>query len=110
MELHKDTPVLLFSTRQEWYRWLEKNHEKFSAVWIKFAKKNSGEVSITYDEALESALCFGWIDGLINKYDEKFYVTRFTPRKSKSVWSKRNVELVEQLIREKKMHASGLVV
>lgn len=110
MELHKDTPVLLFSSAQEWSRWLEKNHDKFPAIWIKFAKKNSGEVSITYDEALECALCFGWIDGLINKYDEKFYVTRFTPRKPKSVWSKRNVELVEQLIRDKKMHASGMVV
>lgn len=110
MELHKDTPVLLFSSPQEWYHWLEKNHDKFSAIWIKFAKKNSGAVSITYDEAVLGALCFGWIDGLLNKLDEKFYVVRFTPRKPKSVWSKRNVELVEQLIRDKKMHAAGMVV
>ena len=108
MEIHKDTPVFLFKNSAEWEEWLLHNHDKFPAVWIKFAKKNSGAVSITYDEALEVALCFGWIDGLINKYDETFYVTRFTPRKAKSVWSKRNVELVEQLISGGKMRSSGL--
>jgi uncharacterized protein YdeI (YjbR/CyaY-like superfamily) len=110
MELHKNTPVLLFRIPKEWEDWLENNHDKFPAIWIKFAKKNSLAVSISYDEALEVALCYGWIDGLINKYDEKYYVTRFTPRKAKSIWSKRNVELVEQLIQERKMRASGLAV
>ena len=108
MELYKDTPILLFKTPKEWEVWLEKQHDKFPAVWIKFAKKNSGAVSITYDEALEVALCFGWIDGLLNKFDEQFYVVRFTPRTNKSIWSKRNVDLVEQLIKDKKMRPSGL--
>ncbi len=109
MELHKDTPVFLFETPNEWEDWLSKNHDKFSAVWIKFAKKNSGVVSISYDEALEVALCFGWIDGLLNKFDDKHYVIRFTPRKAKSVWSKKNVEHVETLIMEGKMQPAGLV-
>jgi len=110
VELHKETPVLLFKTATEWEEWLVKNHDTFPAVWIKFAKKDTGAVSVTYDEALEVALCYGWIDGLINAYDEKYYLTRFTPRKAKSVWSKRNVELVERLVREGRMHASGLQV
>ena len=110
MELYKDTPVLLFKTSFDWERWLVENHDKFPALWIKFAKKNSGVVSITYDEAVEVGLCFGWIDGLLNKFDEIFYVIRFTPRKVKSVWSKRNQEIVARLIAEKKMHRSGLQV
>jgi uncharacterized protein YdeI (YjbR/CyaY-like superfamily) len=108
METHKDTPVFLFKNTTEWEQWLAKNHDKFPAIWIKFARKNSGAASISYDEVLEVALCYGWIDGLINKYDEVYYVTRFTPRKAKSVWSKRNVEIVGQLISEGKMHSSGL--
>lgn len=110
VELHKDTPMLLFKTSDEWEKWLSKNYNTFPAIWVKFAKKNSGAASITYDEALEVALCYGWIDGLINAYDEKYYLTRFTPRKVKSVWSKRNVQLVEKLIREGKMQPSGLQV
>ena len=110
MELYKDTPVLLFKTSVAWEQWLSENHDKFHAIWIKFAKKNSGVVSITYDEAVEVGLCFGWIDGLLNKFDETFYVVRFTPRKVKSVWSKRNQEIVVRLIAEKKMHKSGLQV
>ena len=110
VELYKDTPILLFKTPKEWEEWLSKNYDKFPAIWIKLAKKNTGAVSITSDEALEVALCYGWIDGLINKFDDKYYLTRFTPRKSKSIWSKRNVELVEQLTHKGKMHASGLAL
>ncbi len=108
MELYKDIPICLFKTPKEWEEWLHKNHDKFSAIWMKFAKKNSGVVSITYVEALQTALCYGWIDGLINKYDEKFYLTRFSPRKPQSVWSKSNRELVEKLIKDGKMQPSGL--
>jgi uncharacterized protein YdeI (YjbR/CyaY-like superfamily) len=110
MELYKDTPIFMFKTPKEWETWLSKNHDKFTAVWIKFAKKGSRAISITYDEALEVALCYGWIDGLINAYNEQYYLTRFTPRKPKSVWSKRNVELVERLIREGKMRPRGLAL
>lgn len=108
MEVHKQTPVYLFKTLKEWEEWLDKNYDTFSAVWLKFAKKASGTVSVTYDEALQVALCYGWIDGLINKYDEKYYLTRFTPRKSKSVWSKTNRQAVEKLIVEGKVQPSGM--
>lgn len=107
MELYKETPVLLVKNQKELEEWLKKNHEKFPAVWIKFAKKNSDAISITYDEALEVSLCYGWIDGLLNKFDDQFYVIRFTPRKKQSIWSKRNVEQAERLIKAGKMQAHG---
>lgn len=108
MELFKDVLVLLFEKPQEFEKWLNKNNDTYPAIWLKFAKKNTGAVSITYDEALEVALCYGWIDGLINKYDEKYYLTRFTPRKVQSIWSKTNRETVERLIKEDKMRPSGM--
>lgn len=108
METHKELPVLLFEKSQEWEEWLSKNYDKFSAVWIKCAKKNTGAVSISYEQSLEIALCYGWIDGLINKYDEQYYVTRFSPRKPQSVWSKTNREVAEKLVKEGKMQKSGL--
>ncbi|HSX09540.1 MAG TPA: YdeI/OmpD-associated family protein [Candidatus Saccharimonadales bacterium] len=108
MELYKDIPIFLFETPKEFENWLNKNHHAFSAVWIKFAKKKSGAVSISYDEALEVAICYGWIDGLLNKFDEKYYVVRFTPRKKQSIWSKVNKNTVGRLIKEGKMKPSGL--
>jgi uncharacterized protein YdeI (YjbR/CyaY-like superfamily) len=110
MELHKDVPVFLFRTQIEWEEWLGKNYDKFPAIWLKFAKKNAGETSINYAEALQVALCYGWIDGLINKYDNKYYLTRFSPRKPNSVWSKTNRESIEKLIAEGKVHPSGMNV
>jgi uncharacterized protein YdeI (YjbR/CyaY-like superfamily) len=109
MEMLKDLPVYLFTTPKEWEAWLSENYNKVHAVWIKFAKRDSGAVSVSYDEALQVALCYGWIDGLINKYDKKFYVTRFSPRKSHSIWSKTNRELAEKLISEGKMRTGGLI-
>lgn len=108
MELHKNIPVLLFLNVTDWESWLHANNNKYQAIWLKFAKKNTGAHSINYDEALQIALCYGWIDGLINKYDEMYYLTRFTPRKAQSVWSKGNRELAQQLIKQKKMKPSGL--
>ena len=108
MELHKDLPVYLFTATKEWEEWLENNYDKVTAIWLKFAKKNTGAVSITYDEALEVALCYGWIDGLINKFDETYYLTRFSPRKPQSVWSKTNRAAVERLLKEGKMQPGGL--
>jgi uncharacterized protein YdeI (YjbR/CyaY-like superfamily) len=109
MEMHKNTPVYLFTKPEEWADWLDKNYASIPAIWMKFAKKNSEATSISYDEALDVALCYGWIDGLINGYDEKYYLTRFTPRGPKSIWSKRNREHIARLILEKKMKPSGLV-
>lgn len=100
--------IVAFETPHAWELWLEAHHKDTQAVWVRFYKKASGKRTITYDEALDEALCFGWIDGLVNKYDEESYLQRFTPRKKKSNWSKRNTEHVERLIKLKKMRASGL--
>ena len=71
---HSDTLILYFKTPNEFEKWMEQNHDTVTEIWMKFAKKSSGIVSINYDQALDVALCFGWIDGLANKYDEDFYI------------------------------------
>jgi uncharacterized protein YdeI (YjbR/CyaY-like superfamily) len=110
MQLHKDTPVYLFESQKQFDDWLGNNNDKFLAIWLKIAKKNTGAISVSYDEALQVALCYGWIDGLINKYDEKYYLTRFTPRKKTSVWSKSNQLLGDKLIAEGRMKPTGLKI
>lgn len=95
-------------TRKEWRKWLQKNYDKEYAVWLIFYKKGSNEPSITYAEAVEEALCFGWIDSVPNKIDESKYKQMFSQRKKKSVWSKINKERIERLIKENLMHEVGL--
>ena len=97
-----------FSTPAEFREWLEQNHDSASELLIGFHKKASGKKSITYAEALDEALCFGWIDGVRKKLNETSYVQRFTPRKARSIWSNINVRHVERLKKEGRMHASGL--
>lgn len=99
-------PIILFKTEKDWIDWLEKNGTE-AGVWVKIAKKNSGVKSINYQQALDVALCYGWIDGLKHKYDEKCFLQRFTPRKPKSNWSKINREKVERFIAEGKMKPAG---
>jgi uncharacterized protein YdeI (YjbR/CyaY-like superfamily) len=100
-------PVILFETQEKWGSWLEKN-EAAAGIWVQIAKKGSGINSINYQETLEVALCFGWIDGVKNAYDEKTWVQRFTPRKPNSKWSKINRNKAEELIAAGKMRPSGL--
>jgi len=97
-----------FSTPAEFRKWLQENHDKASELMIGFHRKSSGKKSITYHEALDEALCFGWIDGVRRKLNETSYEQRFTPRKPRSIWSLVNVRHVERLKEEGKMHASGL--
>jgi len=97
-----------FKTPNQWRNWLAKHHAQPEGIWLRFFKKASGAKSITYAEALDEALCFGWIDGQLKKYDSESWVQKFTPRRSKSVWSKRNREHVARLIKEKRMTAAGL--
>lgn len=97
-----------FSTPAEFRKWLEQNHDKASELMIGFHRKASGKKSITYPEALDEALCFGWIDGVRRKLDETSYVQRFTPRKPKSIWSLVNVRHVERLKKEGRMQPPGL--
>lgn len=107
METYKELPVLFFADQQQWERWLAEHYAEPSGAWLKFAKKDSGITSLSYDPALKIALCYGWIDGQTKGVDETYYLQKFTPRRSKSIWSKRNVGIVEQLIQEGKMQPSG---
>ena len=106
---HKDLPVYSFKTDADFWDWLSKNYQHSKGFWLRFYKKDSKVASVHYDEAVDVALCFGWIDGLSNKYDEESYLVRYTPRRPKSVWSKINVAKVEKLIAQGRMQPSGLV-
>ena len=97
-----------FTTPEKFREWLEKNHASADELEIGFHKKSSGKKSITYKEALDEALCFGWIDGVKRSLDETSYQQRFTPRRARSIWSLVNVKHVERLKKEGKMHAAGL--
>lgn len=95
-------------TRKEWRAWLARNHNKSTGVWLVFPKKASGLPSVSYNDAVEEALCFGWIDGLMNPIDKTFYRQRFTPRKAKSTWAQSNKIRVERLIEAGLMTPAGL--
>ena len=97
-----------FSTPAQFRQWLEQNHDRVSELLVGFHKKSSGKKSITYAEALDEALCFGWIDGVRRNLDETSYTIRFTPRKPRSIWSLVNVNHVERLKKDGRMHAAGL--
>jgi len=97
-----------FASAAEWEDWLREHHDTAPGVWIKFARKGSGLPSVTYLEALHAALCFGWIDGQARRGDETFYVQRFTPRRARSIWSKRNREFATALIASGRMQPAGL--
>ncbi len=103
-----ELPIIPFQSQKKWRDWLSINHVKSDGVWLQLYKKNSGVKSINHAQALEEALCFGWIDGQARSYDEQSYLQKFTPRRERSTWSKRNTEIIEKLYNEGKMHASGI--
>lgn len=100
-------PVIEFPGADDWQRWLESNPDA-PGVWLRIAKKGAGIATVTYDEALDVALCLGWIDGLKRGEDERYFLQRFTPRRPRSLWSKRNVARVEALIAAGRMQPAGL--
>jgi uncharacterized protein YdeI (YjbR/CyaY-like superfamily) len=93
--------------RAAWRAWLAEHHGSRTVVWLLIGKKHAGDPSVTYDEAVEEALCWGWIDGRTNSWDERSYAVRFTPRKPGSVWSESNVARVERMIAEGRMTPAG---
>ena len=103
-----DLLVLSFESEQAWEAWLEAHHADSAGVWLKIAKQGSGHATVTYQEALSVALCFGWIDGQKNKFDEQYWLQKFTPRRAKSIWSKINRQKVADLIEQGKMRPAGL--
>ncbi len=106
--VRKEPPIIAFPSAKSWEEWLAKNHNLSSGIWLRFFKKTSGVTSVSYGEALDAALCYGWIDGQIKKYDEKSWLHKFTPRRPRSLWSNRNREHVERLIASGKMQTAGL--
>lgn len=101
-------PTIEFKTAEEFETWLVKNHDNSTGLWLKIFKKDSGKKTISYAEALDVALCYGWIDGQKKAYDEQAWLQRFCPRRAKSIWSKINIGHVERLINAERMRPAGL--
>ena len=99
---------IFFSSPQEFYDWLEEHHDTEAEVYVGYWKKHTGKPSLTWSEAVDQALCFGWIDGRVNGIDDERHMQRFTPRKPTSNWSKVNVEKVQKLIEAGRMRPAGI--
>lgn len=106
--MHSDYEIIAFEDAPTFRRWLEEHHDSVNGVWMKLYKKASGIASVTYAEALDEALCYGWIDGQKKSYDDVSYLQKFTPRRTRSIWSKRNIEHTERLTTAGLMTPSGL--
>lgn len=104
-----DLPILFCEDRADWAAWLDANHASASGVWLRLAKKASGLRSVSYDEAVEVALCYGWIDSQMRGYDTQTSLQKFTPRRAKSVWSRLNREKAQRLIDSGEMRPAGLL-
>jgi uncharacterized protein YdeI (YjbR/CyaY-like superfamily) len=102
-----DLPLLHFASQREWEDWLEKHHAISRGLWLKFAKRGSEVASVSYTEAVESALCYGWIDGQAGAVDEAFWRQRFGPRRPRSKWSAINRERAQRLEREGRLREAG---
>lgn len=98
----------MFEDQETWFSWLRKNHVTSSGVWLRIAKKGANVRSVSYLQAVDAALCFGWIDGQKKSDDESYWLQRFTPRSGKSIWSKINREKATRLIELGQMNATGL--
>jgi uncharacterized protein YdeI (YjbR/CyaY-like superfamily) len=108
MDRKGDLPIISFAFQEDWERWLQAQHTTAKGLWLKIAKKGSGIDSVTYEEALQSALCYGWIDGQKGAYDERFWLQRFTPRGPRSKWSRINRDKATELLDQEKMKPAGL--
>ncbi|MBE0529060.1 MAG: hypothetical protein IH629_07655, partial [Thermoleophilia bacterium] len=110
MAVIADSDTFFAADRAAWREWLERHHATRTFIWLRLHKKHVEEPSVRYDEAVEEALCWGRIDGLVNRWDERSYAVRFTPRKPGSVWSKSNVERVRRMIAEERMTPAGMAL
>jgi len=102
-----EQPIVPFANAAAFRRWLKANHAKHQGIWMQLAKKDSGIASITYAEALDEALCYGWIDGQKKTYDAEYWLQKFTRRGARSVWSKVNIGHIERLTNASRMHPAG---
>ncbi len=108
MSTANEREVLAFVSAQAWERWLAKQHARSAGCWLRVLKKSSGKASVTYAEALDAALCYGWIDGQKKSCDDASWLQKFTPRRPRSVWSKINTRRAQRLIKAGKMKPAGL--
>jgi uncharacterized protein YdeI (YjbR/CyaY-like superfamily) len=108
MKNTENLPILFFETQQDWEEWLKEHHHEVAGVWLKLAKKDAGLTSLTYAQGLESALCYGWIDGQKASGEHPFWLQKFTPRRPKSLWSQVNREKAAALIAAGRMQPAGL--
>ena len=108
MSTKSDLPIMPFASREAWEAWLEEQHATSDGLWLKLAKKGSGIETVTFAEALDVALCYGWIDSQADKFDGDYWLQRFTPRKPRSKWSQVNREKVAKLIEAGRMKPAGL--
>jgi uncharacterized protein YdeI (YjbR/CyaY-like superfamily) len=100
--------VISFETQHDWETWLKEHHTDTKGIWLKLAKKAAGTPSVSYAEALDIALCYGWIDGQKASFDDKYWLQKFTPRGAKSIWSKVNCDKATALIADGRMQPAGL--
>src|SRR5947199_112773 len=96
------------TTRAAWRSWLAANHDRETEIWLVYNKRHTGEPRVEYDDAVEEAVCFGWIDSIVRTIDENRYAQKFTPRKAKSKWSVSNIERFARMVREGKMTPAGM--
>jgi len=108
MSVKQDQPVISFESRDAWEAWLAEHHASSPGLWVKVAKKGSGIPTVSYSEALDVALCYGWIDGQKDKLDGHYWLQRFTPRRPRSKWSKINRDRVAALLAGGAMQPAGL--
>jgi uncharacterized protein YdeI (YjbR/CyaY-like superfamily) len=104
----KDLKLLYVPNRKDWRAWLKKNHKKESEIWLVYYKKHTGKDRVPYDDAVEEALCFGWIDSIIRRLDEDRFAQKFTPRKDSSTWSESNIKRIAKLENTGLMTAAGI--
>ncbi len=108
MKKSEDYPVISFTSQSEWEAWLHEHHSDSKGIWLKIAKKGTETSSVNYADALETALCYGWIDGQKASFDQQYWLQKFTPRTAKSIWSKVNCDKVTTLLAANKMQPAGL--
>jgi len=108
MENKASIPVISFQSAKEWRTWLSKNSQVSNGIWLKIFKNDSNQKTITYAEALEESLCYGWIDGQKKSFDNQSWLQKFCPRRAKSIWSKVNIAHIERLTKMGKMKPQGL--
>ncbi len=108
MKSRENLPIFAFESQPAWDAWLEGNHGSSTGIWLKIAKKETGIASVNYNQAVETAISYGWIDGQKAAFDENYWLQKFTPRGSRSIWSQVNCEKAEALIAAGKMHAAGM--